>query len=243
MDLKVVISDTQAPLHDRRAVAAVCNLLADRASAISEVHQVGDFFDFTGVSRWVDGTLSEQGLQKELDQSDAMMADFHAAYKGPKTRIMGNHDDRLKKYLASKAKALVGLRALDYDTLTDASRHGWETKAQPYRVAPKVESVHGWLVRGRAGYTAHAHMERVGGSVIHGHTHRAALVYRTQGKRTTFGMEVGNLMDPRLVSYASFPDWQQAIAALYIDGDSVWPQLIELKPDRSLMFEGRRYKP
>ena len=115
MELKIVLSDLQAPYHDRRAVAAVCNLLSDQASRISEVHQVGDFYDFTGISRWVDGTLAERGLQQELDGSRQLLVDLHSAYRGPKTRILGNHDDRLRKYLGTKAKGLADLRVLGYD--------------------------------------------------------------------------------------------------------------------------------
>jgi hypothetical protein len=245
MELKIVLSDLQLPYHDKRAVAAVCNLLADRAASIVEVHQVGDFFDFTGISRWVDGTVGESGLQKELDASRSVQADLHSAYGGKKTRILGNHDDRLRKYLSLKAKGLHGLRVLGYDYVTEAQRYGWETVPEPYMVAPGVASVHGLSVRSKAGYTAQAHLDRVDSNVIHGHTHRAALVHRTVGSRTRWAMEVGCLMDFGAASYApgGFVDWQQAIAALYVDGKDVTPVLVQLKTDRSLVFEGKRYRP
>jgi hypothetical protein len=245
MELKIVLSDLQLPYHDKRAVAAVCNLLADRAASIVEVHQVGDFYDFTGISRWVDGTVGESGLQKELDASRSVQADIHSAYGGSKTRILGNHDDRLRKYIAAKAKGFAGLRALDFDALTEASKYGWATVPEPYRVAPGVDSVHGLAVRSKAGYTAHAHLERMDTNVVHGHTHRAALVFRTMGSTTRWAMETGCLMDRKNATYANagFVDWQLAIGALYIEGNQTWPVLIELKADRSLVFEGKRYRP
>jgi hypothetical protein len=245
VDLKIVLSDLQAPLHDRRAVSAVCNFLADRAASISEVHQIGDFFDFTAISRWVDGTLSERGLQKELDASMDLQRDLHKAYPGPKTRILGNHDDRLRKYLNTKAKGLADLRALGFDELTEAAQYGWATKREPYTVAPGVAAVHGLSVRSKAGYTAHAHLDRIDRNVVHGHTHRAALVYRTVGDTTRWAMEVGCLMDRRLADYLSsgLADWQLAIGALYSEGGKTWPVLVELKSDRSLVFEGKRYRP
>lgn len=245
MELKIVLSDLQAPFHDRRAVAAVCNLLSDRAASISEVHQVGDFYDFCGISRWVDGALGEGGLQKELDGSRQLLVDLDKAYSGPKTRILGNHDDRLKKYLSTKAKGLSDLRVLGYDYLTEADRYGWVTVPEPYAVAPGVASVHGLSVRSKSGYTAHAHLDRVDSHVVHGHTHRAGLVYRTVGSRTRWAMEVGCLMDVKKAAYipGGFADWQLAIGALYIDDNKTWPVLIDLKADRSLVFEGRRYRP
>lgn len=245
MELKIVLSDLQLPYHDERAIAAVCNLLSDRAGDVAEVHQIGDFFDFTGISRWVDGTLAESGLQAELDASASVQADLSSAFPGKKTRILGNHDDRLRKYIATKAKGFTGLRALDFDALTEAARYGWVTVPEPYRVAPGVESVHGLSVRSKAGYTAHAHLERIDSHVIHGHTHRAALVYRTVGDRTRWAMEVGCLMDRAKATYVAggFADWQLAIGAIYSDGEESWPMLVELKSDRSLVFEGKRYRP
>ena len=58
-------------------------------------------------------------------------------------------------------------------------------------------------------------------------------------------METGCLMDKGKASYAAggFVDWQHAIAALWIDGKETFPVLIELKGDRSLVFEGKRYRP
>lgn len=245
MELKIVLSDLQLPYHDKRAVAAVCNLLADRAASIVEVHQVGDFFDFTGISRWVDGTVGERGLQQELDASRGVQADIHSAYGGKKTRILGNHDDRLRKYLSTKAKGLHGLRILDFDYVTEAERYGWTTMGEPYAVAPGVTSVHGLSVRSKSGYTAHAHLDKVDSHVIHGHTHRAGLVYRTVGSRTRWAMETGCLMDPAKAVYApgGFVDWQQAIAALWVDGKETFPVLIDLRADRSFVFDGKRYRP
>jgi hypothetical protein len=243
-----VLSDLQLPYHDRRAVSAVCNLLADRAGDIAEVHQIGDFFDFLAVSRFSRGTAAEdgRGLQREIDVAESVMADINAAYPGLKTRIRGNHDDRLDKYLASHAQGLRGLRALQYDSLTLASQYGWETKAEPYRLAPQTVAVHGLAVRSRSGYTAHAHLDRLPGNIVHGHTHRAGIVFRTLGDRARWAMEVGCLMDKAKAHYlgpARAADWQMAIGAVYSDETEAWPVLADVKRDRSLLFEGRRYRP
>ncbi len=247
MKLTIILSDTQLPYHHTRAMSAVCNMLADRASDIAEVHQIGDFFDFCAISQWSRGTPKEDGarLQKEIDIADTVMTDIGKAYPGLKTRIKGNHDDRLDKYLATQARGLRGLRVLDYDTLTLAGEHGWETKREPYVLAPGTVAVHGLAVRSRAGYTAHAHLDRLPGNVVHGHTHRAALVYRTLGDRQRWAMEVGCLMDRKQASYlpCGAADWQLGFGALYTDGSTVTPSLVHLEPGGSFVFEGRRYRP
>lgn len=248
MKLTMVLSDLQLPYHDRKALGAVCNLLADRASDISELHQIGDFFDFLAISRFSAGTPQEdgRGLQREIDVAEDVMGDLNkAAPAVPKTRIRGNHDDRLDKYLSTKARGLRGLKSLDYDTLTLASAYGWETKAEPYPLAPGTVAVHGLAVRKFSGHTAHAHLERLPGNVVHGHTHRAGLVYRTLGNTSRWAMEVGCLMDRRKATYlqCGAADWQLAIGAVYSEGSASWPVLMQLRSDRSLMFEGRRYRP
>lgn len=248
MKLTVVLSDLQLPYHDKRALGAVCNLLADRAPDIAEVHQIGDFFDFLAVSRFSSGTPDEdgRGLQKEIDVAEKVMTQINQSYAGVKTRIKGNHDDRLDKYLATKARGLRGLRALQYDTLTLAKEYGWETKDEPYKVAPRTVAVHGLSVRKWSGYTAHAHLDRLPGNVIHGHTHRGGVVYRTLGDSTRWAMEVGCLMDKAQATYlgpSRAADWQVGIGAVYSDGTEAWPVFLDVKADKSLVFEGKRYRP
>lgn len=247
MQLTIVLSDLQLPYHHKRALSAVCNMLADRAADITEVHQIGDFFDFCAVSRWSRGTPKEDGtrLQHEIDVAETVMGDIAKAYPGLKTRIRGNHDDRLDNYLASQARGLRGLRVLDYDTLTLARQFGWETKREPYAIAPGTVAVHGLAVRKVSGHTAHAHLDRLPGNIIHGHTHRAGLVYRTLGDVQRWAMEVGCLMDRRQASYlpCGAADWQLGFAALYTESKTVTPVLVCVHTDGSFIFEGRRYRP
>jgi len=247
MNLTIILSDLQLPYHHKRAMGAVCNMLADRAADIVELHQVGDFFDFCAVSTYSRGTPKEDGkrLQHEIDVAERVMGDLAKAYPGLKTRIKGNHDDRLDKYLAGPARGLQGLRALDYDTLTLAQQYDWYTMPEPYTIGPDTVSVHGLAVRSKAGYTAHAHLDKLAGNVIHGHTQRAGLVYRTLGRQQRWAMEVGCLMDRSQASYLACgaADWQLAIGALYCDGNRTTPVLVPIDPDGTFTFEGRRYRP
>lgn len=247
MKLSILVSDLQLPLHHRRAVGALCNFLADKRKCITEVFQVGDFFDFTAISHWVDGSLSEDGrlFQRELDSSMRVMRDIHLAYPSDKIRIRGNHDDRLDKYLATRGRAVGGLRSLQYDVLTCADEYGWNTVAAPWKLAPRTVAVHGLCVRAKAGYTAHAHLDKMAGNVVHGHTHRAGLVYRTASDETRFAMEIGCLMDRRRAEYVDcgIADWQLAFGALWVDGNDVQPELVQINPSGAFIFDGKKYTP
>lgn len=240
-----VIPDLQLPYTHTRAVNSVLGWIADNSTDISEVHQIGDFYDFTAVSRWVKGTPAESGksLQKELDAGREFNTQLCKAWSGPKTRIMGNHDERLSKYLDSYAHGLAGLEALDFDGLTDGSEFGWVTQPQPYRIAPNTVSVHGLTVRKLSGYTAHAHIERFDTNVIHGHTHRGGIVYRTIGQRTRFACEAGHLMDTRKATYVVNPDWQLGFAILHVDGQDVAPQFIRIKNNGEFLWGGKKWGP
>lgn len=244
-EMTVILSDLQLPLHHTKAVHSVFGWIADNRSRIGEVHQIGDFYDFTAVSRWVKGTPAENGksLQKELDTGRVFNIEFANVWDGLKTRIKGNHDERIRKYIDSNAHGLAGLTALDFDSLTDAAEFGWITKEQPYTIAPQTVSVHGITVRKHSGYTAQAHLDRFDSNVIHGHTHRAGIVYRTIGTRTRFAMECGHLMDTRKADYVMSPDWQMGFGILYVDGNEVAPQFVRIKNDGTFYWGGRKWSP
>ena len=247
MDLTILVSDLQIPWHHRKACDALLGMIADKRRDITSVFQIGDFYEFEAVSRWASGTAREDGrtLQRELSLSEAFLTGFANAYPSTKYRIRGNHDDRLSKYLGTAAKGLNGLDVLEYDTFTKAKAFGWETVAQPFHLAPGTTAVHGLCVRSKAGYTAHSHLDKVEGNVVHGHTHRAATVYRTLGDTVRWAMEIGCLADRKQAPYGvgGLFDWQLAFGALWIDGKDVWPQLIDIKVDGSFFFDGRRYRP
>jgi hypothetical protein len=221
-------------------------MLADRKSDISEVFQVGDFYDFEAISQWSKGTLREDGrqFQRELDRAAVVLSALHDAWPFTKVRIRGNHDDRLDAYLDGTAKGLASLRALDFDAITEAEINGWVTVDQPFKLAHNTTAVHGLGVRAKSGYTPHLHLDKMAGNVIHGHTHRAGLVYRTQGDDTRWAMEVGCLMDRTKASYleCGIADWQLAFGALWHDGRNVQPELIHVNRNGSFVFDGKLYR-
>lgn len=241
----IVLSDTQIPYHDKRAMSAFCNMIANRSQFIDKLFQIGDLFDMTAVSRWVDGTPEESGkeMQKELDSGRAFLADIDKAFGGSKEFIMGNHDDRLSNYTRRKAHGLHGVPALHFESLTGTSEYGWVCRQQPYRVRPDTIAVHGMFVRSKSGHTPHAHLDRFNANVVHGHTHRAGTVWRTTDGRTRWGMEVGHMMNEKLADYTMVPDWQKGFGVLWHDGDKTVPEFVPVRSDGSFMFDGWKWKP
>lgn len=248
--LKILIPDTQIPYHHTKAVAAAFQFISEMQP--SEVHHQGDLIDATSVSRWARGTINEKNgsLQKELDSLDKFWSDLRSAYKGKLTLISdANHDRRVELYAEQQAHAFAGLRALDRRSLFHLDAYGVESVKAPYRIAPGVLSIHGEAVRKQPGASVLSEMERYDASVVMGHVHRAAIVYRPQGaagmRRAKFGVEGGNLMDQRKADYlgsGSPATWQMGITLLWIDGNDVHPVFVPISDSGILHYQGRKYR-
>lgn len=248
-DLILLWPDPQIPFHHRRLTAAMCNMIADRARYFSEVHQVGDLFDMTALSRWVRGGPGEDGrlLQKELDAGIEWLEDTDKAIPAPlkRTFIPGNHDLRWDKYLQTVAKGLYGLSELTFEKITNIGQYGWKTKKEPYRICHDTYTVHGLTVRSKAGYTAHAHLDKFFPyNIAHAHTHRAAIVWRSNSVQRAWGFETGHTMDEALAGYVTRPDWQPGCGVLIREqGQPTVPMFIPAKNDGSFWFDGKRWRP
>lgn len=246
--LIVCLGDVHVPMHHKRATAAIFNMLADRRP--DECLQVGDLIDMEPVSRWTTGTRDEDGrkLQYELEETRKWLADWDKAFPGRKTYYKGNHDDRMDTYCRTKAKGLFGLEDLTLGKLLRFDEHHVLEQKQPYAVAPGVVGIHGTKLGLRAGQSVQKEMDRHMCSVVMGHCHRQALVWKTDWNggrpKRRFGLEVGHMCDQSKAHYLGhgvIGDWQLGLAALWVDGNDVVPELVPLKDNGSFTFDGRKY--
>ena len=231
-----VLSDIQAPMEDRRAVAAVMEAVADYKPDL--LLCVGDEADAPEPARWNKGLAAEYAstLQSGLDRTHEIMAGFRAAAgkKTPFIVMRSNHGDRIEKYIRQYAPALNGLRSLEYETLLGYQELGIDFKHEPYEFAKNWVLAHGdegSLIRTPAG-TAMNLARRWNKSVVCGHTHKAGLQHdhgSLNSKFTSlrFGLEVGHLMDYKKAGYlrAGSANWQQAVATIEVHDGRVFPQL------------------
>lgn len=228
-----------------KAHATYCNWLADVQP--DRVVQVGDLYDFLSVARWSTGTLDEDGrkMQREIDAGRRYFEDLRDAYAGPYSWMQGNHEARMSSYLRTKAQGLFGVKALDVPTLMGMADFGIEVLKQPAEVAPGVDAIHGIKLGARAGMSVDKELTRRKRSVVQGHCHRLAIVYRQVDGEERFGVESGHLMDQRKAGYLDhgLADWNMGFAVLWVDGKDVQPELVRVKQDGSLLWQGRRFRP
>jgi hypothetical protein len=240
----------QIPYNDKRATNNVLRFIADYKP--DEVASVGDEVDFPQISRWTKGTAGEYkgDLQAHCDAGKRVFAGIRAVYDGPLHVSRSNHMDRPLTYLRTRAPGLMGLKALEVESLLDFEKFGVTYHKEPYELAP------GWLLahgdEGASsripGGTAMALARKWGYSVVCGHTHKLGIQHehmtvnsRIKGER--WGFEVGNLMNFKSAHYlkAGSGNWNQGFGILYVEKNRVTPVPVIIHPNGSFVVEGRTY--
>lgn len=249
----VIVSDTQIPYDDRKAVKAVIGFIGDTQP--DEVVHIGDLADFPQPSRWSKGTAAEfEGSVFEDSEQikRRFLGPLREVYDGPVGVHEGNHDERPRVYLSKYAPALAESGAFDIGTLLDFDGFGITQLPEFYKVAPGWITTHGHRggirLTQTAGNTALNAAKRMGVSVVMGHTHRLGIGSHTLGyggkvEKMVTGMEVGNLMDMRQASYlkGATANWQQGFGVLTVDGKHVNAQAISIT-DRRFTVDGHTWE-
>lgn len=239
-----IISDLQVPFHDRKAVDAVAQAIADLKGPDDLVATAGDEMDMQTISRWSQGTALEweRSIGKDRNTTFQVLKDLQV-----QVCIRSNHTDRLYNSIMKRLPGLLGLPELELPNFLRLPELGIHYSEEAYPIAPGWNLMHGDEagMSQIAGQTAAGLVRKVGTSVVCGHTHRLGLQpYTTSvnGKvtRTLFGFEVGNLMDMRKAKYAKTHNWQQGFGLLYVDGNHVTPCPVPIL-NKSFIIEGERY--
>lgn len=241
----VIISDTQFPYEDRRAVSALINYIGDQDP--DEVVHIGDLLDFPQPSSWSKGTAAEfeGSVFEDAEYTKAkFLAPLREAYDGPIGILEGNHDERPRVYLAKYAPALVESGAFKFEQLCDFDGFGIDRLPHFYDFAPGWTITHGHKggirLSQSAGATALGAAKKFMKSVIMGHTHRLGAIPHTYGydarvEKTLWGIEVGNLMSMRLAQYlkGGTANWQQGFAVVDVhESGHVAVQTVPISEDR-----------
>lgn len=265
--LFVILGDEQAPngldeeLHER-----VCQFLRDVQP--DEVIHIGDLGDFESVSSYTQLNPGEwsNSVQECLDSSYRILGNYRANLPED-TRfryLIGNHEVRLQRYLLNQAKEIFGVSrageagqsVLDLAYLLrldelDIELIGSDMGTYPHpaiEVVPnKLVAIHGDVARRRSGTSPHAASEGTSYGIIHGHTHRAAVVSRrvngTRKSQQLQSAEIGCLCKPNGLGYASSrtTDWQQGFATVSVWDDSHYHIDLASYQNGVLVWNGERW--
>ena len=254
----LAFGDHQIPDLDYRALRTVFKV--NEVYKATHMDIMGDMINATTVSSY--GVPAEYGisLMDEIKEGRAVLEEtvYKAREANPDVKIRlleGNHEYRLTKYLDKHAQEIAGLQEADGDKTISLPRLlgvkelgiEWIPYWKDEKIANKANILHGNIVRSKAGYTAHAYLDRYGDTTLAGHTHRLALVGRTIAGTEKFGIETGSLCKREMKVPYMRPrqsDWQQGFAIVGVDKRNVlYPEAIPIINGRAgmggMLFDGR----
>jgi len=198
----VVMNDLQIPFQDRKSLDAVQYGLKDMKPDV--IYLNGDIVDFYSLSRFDKDPERRLNLQSELTDAKIWLDKFRRANKNSRiVFIMGNHEERLQKYIRSRAPELEGLPGNRVDEVLGLKKIGIEYESKRYHIHDGILISH--LDRASKWGSARAIGLEHGKSVIHGHSHKMA--HFKQGDK--------NFYDNGCLCKLDLE---------YLDGPSVWSQ-------------------
>lgn len=262
--LIALVGDQQAPYHDEDLHEIFCEWLRDNQP--EEGILMGDTVDFPDISRHPQNPEHDRSVQDCVNAGYLLLRDYVQASPTTKwTKLIGNHDERIRARLLHHQTLLhevrradvpgeepelpvwnVGhllrLEALGVDLIEP---NGSYEHAQA-NLSKHLAARHGWLATKGSGTSALKTLEHLGYSVVVGHTHRQSLVHKTthdiDGSPTTLAAaETGCMCRIDGLGYTVAPDWQNGFATASIHNDGTFKIDLATYAGESLYWRDQRY--
>ena len=204
-----IVPDIHIPKEDPAAIRWALQSL--RKAGIRKLVLLGDVVCLDSLSRFLKSLKTAAQLPDELKVGRRFFAMVDRMFDNAQiTLLLGNHEERLSKYLLKHAPALSDLPELSFPALFRVPKRWRVLKYGDFIMEQGVLLQHGkkW---GRA--TCRGNL-LLGCSSVQGHSHRVNIVHhRAANGRVITAAELGCLcqMDQ---GYASLVDWTQAFGIL-----------------------------
>lgn len=235
-----IFGDTHQPFIDSGAFNVFVKFLVELQPPYL-IHD-GDADDFYQISPFDKNPDRVNDMQADLDRTNAMFRNLRRDL--PNTRMFlleGNHEDRLRRFLWTKANILASLRCLELSELYGLKE--FEVEPVPYERGLMINkiflAIHGNIASVHSSYTAKRMFLKHGGCGICGHTHRGGSFY----KRNRFGIwgwwENWCFCDLE-PDWIKNPDWQHGFSLVHFKGDRFWVEQVPILNGK-FMYGGRMY--
>jgi predicted phosphodiesterase len=171
------LGDVHSPYHDIRSLHNAIEYVT-KYHNISRVVLLGDFCDFFEVSHYA--RTPEQHFDEEIEADILLLENLKSWFPDIEiTYIEGNHENRLTRYIQSKAPALtriygveipqiLELKRLDIDYVRNVDL--MEQKGEPFKIG-NLHYLHGHEVLGGGVMVARTKFMKVQQNIIFGHHH------------------------------------------------------------------------
>ncbi len=168
----LILSDCHIPFHDKPTIEAAVKEGVRRN--VKHVILNGDILDQLRLSRF-DHSPDDHTFLLEITQGRQFLSYLRGKF--PKARIfykLGNHENRLLTYLASKAPALFGLDVLEFPYLLNFREYGVEYVADSVVIQMMgLNVLHGHEFRGGSAISpARSLLLKTRADALCGHFHR-----------------------------------------------------------------------
>lgn len=223
MERVVFIPDIHAPYIDAKAFATALAFL--RHFKPTTIFVIGDVIDFYQLSKFNKNPSRIMELQSDIDQAQWALRQIRRTNKEAKIYLIkGNHEERLKKFLWSRAAELVSLRDLTVPHLLNVADEdiNMEYVEEGSMMFHGMLIKHGNVVRARSGYTATGELEKAWISGVSGHTHRLSQIFKTNYAGMFTWVECGCVckLDPEYAE-GQVTDWQHGLAYGFFRTDKI----------------------
>lgn len=236
----VVMNDLQIPFVSIPALDLVFQIL--QVVRPYGVVLNGDIVDCYSLSEFSKSPMTKTTLLQEMDQAAALMQRFCELGVTERVWIGGNHEDRVRRYVWNKAPELGELAELDFPALFRLPEYGF--RWIPYggwMYLGKLIVTHGSMVLKHSAYTARAHYDRFGSSVLIGHTHRMGQYHIRTALSDHVAVENGCLcrLDPE---YEAYPNWQQGFCFVHVSPSGLFSiEQIRILDEAVAVYGGKVY--
>lgn len=263
--LVVFVGDQQAPHHDPRLHELFCSWLEENKPEFGIL--MGDTMDFPDISRHAQNPEWDRTAQDCINSAYALLRDYvQSSTNTSWTKLMGNHDERIRSRLLNYFTNLYGLRRADIPNeeseapalcvsnllRLEALGIGFVQPQGNYehaqvQVSKYLAARHGWIAKKGSGSSALATLEQLGYSVMVGHTHRQSLVHKTthdiDGKPSTLAAAETGCMCKIAdgLGYTVAPDWQNGFATANIWPDGTFKIDLATFTNGKLYYRTQRY--
>ena len=224
-------TDEHVPFQDNYARSVALQIAEDFKPDIRICGSDG--IDFYSISRFDKNPLRQKGvsLQSDIDIWKETQREWTSAVPNADPFfIVGNHEDRLRRYLWRHPE-LADLELLTLPSLLGLPSLGipWEKEKglqanQELNLFDNLIIKHGSLIRKHSAYSAKAALEQefYSSNVLIGHTHRGGTHYITNRWGTLFARECFCLCDlnPEYM-IGKHPNWQQGIVMATVTEERV----------------------
>lgn len=215
----LLVPDCHIPYHDQAAFSLM--LRAARAIECQHVVVLGDFLDFYSVSAHDKDPNRSRDLDWEINQGRSALKQIDQVITGRKIYIAGNHEDRLTRYLMTRAPELFNsVKIPDLLKLNDT---GWNYV--PYKAHTRIGKLYVTHDAGRAGKYAHYDaLAAFQSNIVIGHVHRLGWIVEGTAKgKPHVAASLGWLGDFDKVDYMhkirAMRDWAHGFGIAYIEAD------------------------